>query len=225
MFYIQSADRLQRTARWIESLGEKGQNGLEYLKRVIIEDSLGICEDLDRAMDALVGTYFDEWAEVVKNPEKRALFRQVSRLLFHHFILLTIVTWQFVNTDENKPGMETIRERNQDRPVDWPVEAQPLKFDSTSVDGGVWEWRRMAKIKDMRQSNEGTSSIVVNYSDTQIAVFRLPSGKLYSTQQMCPHRRAFVLADGIVGDTPDGKPYVSCPLHKYVFLHSLVGYF
>lgn len=77
MLYIESADRLQRTARWVESLSEGGQNGLEYLKKVIIDDSLGICKDLDQAMDALVGTYFDEWAEVVKSPEKRAMFRQV----------------------------------------------------------------------------------------------------------------------------------------------------
>lgn len=77
MLYIQSADRLQRTARWVEALGEKGLNGLDYLKRVILDDSLGICKDLDEAMDALVGTYHDEWAEVVKSPERRALFRQV----------------------------------------------------------------------------------------------------------------------------------------------------
>lgn len=83
MLYIRSADRLQRTARWIESLGEGGQNGLEYLKRVIIDDTLGVCKDLDAAMDALVGTYFDEWAEVVRNPEKRALFHQVGTSEFH----------------------------------------------------------------------------------------------------------------------------------------------
>jgi nitrite reductase (NAD(P)H) len=77
MLYIQSADRLQRTARWVESLGEAGKNGLDYLKRVILDDALGICKDLDQSMEALVGTYFDEWAEVVRNPEKRALFRQV----------------------------------------------------------------------------------------------------------------------------------------------------
>ena len=80
MLYIRSADRLQRTARWIESLGEEGQNGLEYLRRVIVDDSLGICRELDEAMEALVGTYFDEWAEVVRSPEKRALFRQVCNL-------------------------------------------------------------------------------------------------------------------------------------------------
>jgi nitrite reductase (NAD(P)H) len=77
MLYIETADRLQRTARWVESLSENGQNGLEYLKKVIIDDTLGICKDLDKAMDVLVGTFFDEWAEVVKNSGKRALFRQV----------------------------------------------------------------------------------------------------------------------------------------------------
>ena len=77
ILYIRSADRLQRTARWVESLGENGRHGLDYLKSVIIDDALGICKDLDDSMEELVGTYFDEWAEVVRNPEKRALFRQV----------------------------------------------------------------------------------------------------------------------------------------------------
>ncbi|GLB33513.1 putative BFD-like [2Fe-2S] binding domain containing protein [Lyophyllum shimeji] len=199
MLYIESADRLQRTARWIESFAENGQNGLEYLKKVIIDDSLGICKDLDQAMDALVGTYFDEWAEVVRNPEKRALFRQ------------------FANTDEQRPSMELIKERDQSRPVDWPAEALPLKIKRSDVQGGLWQWHSVAKLKDLNPSSEGSSSIVVNYSDTQIAIFRLANGNLYATQQGCPHRRAFVLADGLIGDTADGKPYVSCPLHKRNF--------
>lgn len=199
MLYIESADRLQRTARWVESLGENGQNGLEYLRKVIIDDSLGICNDLDQAMEALVGTYFDEWAEVVRNPEKRALFRQ------------------FANTDEQRPSMELIEERDQSRPIDWPAEAPPLKLQKSDIQNGVWQWRTVANLKDLNPSSEGSSSIVINYSDTQIAIFRLANGTLYATQQGCPHRRAFVLADGLLGDTPDGKPYVSCPLHKRNF--------
>ncbi|KAF8974666.1 hypothetical protein BDZ97DRAFT_1900252 [Flammula alnicola] len=198
MLYIQSADRLQRTARWVESLGEGGKNGLEYLKRVIIDDSLGICEDLDQSMDALVGTYFDEWAEVVRNPEKRALFRQ------------------FANTDEIKRGSEIIEERGQKRPADWPEDSTPLKFDTNDIaeDHDEWQWRKVAKLQDLHPTTEGSTSIVINYSDTQLAIFRLPNGALYATQQLCPHRRAFVLSDGLLGDTVDGKPYVSCPLHN-----------
>ncbi|CAA7260243.1 unnamed protein product [Cyclocybe aegerita] len=199
MLYIQSADRLQRTARWVESLDESGKNGMEYLKKIIIDDSLGICKELDEAMDALVGTYYDEWAEVVSTAERRALFRQ------------------FINTEETKKGIELIEERNQQRPADWPEEATSLKFDIQDIPKDDWQWRMVAKASDLRPSSEGSTSAVVNYSDTQIAIFRLHNGDLYATQQMCPHRRAFVLADGLLGDTPDGKPYVSCPLHKRNF--------
>lgn len=110
--------------------------------------------------------------------------------------------------------MDTISERGQTRPTDWPAEAEPLKFNVSDIKGGAWEWRPVAKFKDLNPISEGSTSIVINYSDTQIAVFRLASGELYATQQACPHRRAFVLADGLIGDTADGKPYVSCPLHK-----------
>ncbi|TFK74477.1 nitrite reductase [Pluteus cervinus] len=202
MLYIQSADRLQRTARWIEALSEGGGSGLEYLKRVIVQDSLGICAELDKAMEALVGTYFDEWAEVVRNPEKRALFRQ------------------FVNTEETKKGSELEEERGQTRPVMWPDEETPLKFHRDDVADVYekWNWVKVARLEDLRPTAHGSTSIVVNYSDTQIAIFKLENGQLYATQQLCPHRRAFVLSDGLVGDTADGKPYISCPLHKRNFL-------
>ena len=34
---------------------------------------------------------------------------------------------------------------------------------------------------------------------------------------MCPHKRAFVLDHGVVGDDSNGNLYVSCPLHKRNF--------
>lgn len=52
MFYIRTADKLQRTARWVENL----PGGIEYLKDVILKDKLGIAEDLEKQMQALVGT-------------------------------------------------------------------------------------------------------------------------------------------------------------------------
>ncbi|KAG9880055.1 nitrite reductase, partial [Aureobasidium melanogenum] len=42
-FYIRTADKLQRTARWIENL----PGGIKYLQEVILEDKLGICADLE----------------------------------------------------------------------------------------------------------------------------------------------------------------------------------
>jgi nitrite reductase (NADH) large subunit len=64
MYYILTADRLERTAHWQKKLpGSKDGKGgpIEHLKEVIIEDSMGICEELDTRMALLVDTYHDEW--------------------------------------------------------------------------------------------------------------------------------------------------------------------
>ncbi|MEU6710087.1 nitrite reductase large subunit NirB [Nonomuraea sp. NPDC046802] len=70
MFYIRTADRLQRTAAWIESL----EGGLDYLREVIMEDSLGICADLDAQMEHHIATYADEWQATLDDPEKLSRF-------------------------------------------------------------------------------------------------------------------------------------------------------
>ena len=76
MYYILTADRLERTAVWQSKLpsGKNGGGPIEHLKEVIIEDSLGICDELDRRMGHLVDTYHDEW---VSN------FAYTSFLVFH----------------------------------------------------------------------------------------------------------------------------------------------
>lgn len=63
MYYILTADKLERTAVWQAKLpsGKNGGGPIEHLKEVIIEDSLGICDELDRRMQHLVDTYHDEW--------------------------------------------------------------------------------------------------------------------------------------------------------------------
>ncbi|MGN9783029.1 nitrite reductase large subunit NirB [Nonomuraea sp. ZG12] len=70
MFYIRTADRLQRTAAWVESL----DGGLDYLRSVIIDDSLGICADLDAHMSQHVATYVDEWRATLEDPDKLSRF-------------------------------------------------------------------------------------------------------------------------------------------------------
>ncbi|GAA4437051.1 nitrite reductase large subunit NirB [Phytohabitans houttuyneae] len=66
MFYIRTADRLQRTAAWIEAM----DGGLDHLRAVIVDDSLGICADLDAAMARHVDSYEDEWRATVEDPER-----------------------------------------------------------------------------------------------------------------------------------------------------------
>ena len=70
MFYIRTADRLQRTAPWLEAL----DGGVEYLKEVLVEDSLGICADLEADMAKHVASYADEWAATIADPEKLKRF-------------------------------------------------------------------------------------------------------------------------------------------------------
>lgn len=70
MFYVRTADRLQRTAPWMESL----DGGLDHLKAVICEDSLEIGDELEESMAKHVAGYKDEWAGVLDDPEKLSRF-------------------------------------------------------------------------------------------------------------------------------------------------------
>jgi nitrite reductase (NADH) large subunit len=70
MFYVRTADRLQRTATWVESL----DGGLDYLRSVILDDSLGICAELDAAMEAHVANYTDEWKGALDDPDVLSRF-------------------------------------------------------------------------------------------------------------------------------------------------------
>lgn len=71
MFYIETADRLQRTSVWRENL----EGGLDYLKAVVIEDSLGIAAKLEQQMVHVVDTYQCEWKTAINDPEKLKRFR------------------------------------------------------------------------------------------------------------------------------------------------------
>jgi len=96
MYYVRTADRLQRTAPWVEA----HEGGIEAIREVIMEDSLGICADLDTAMAAHVDSYQDEWAATLRDPEKLAQF--VS----------------FVNApDASDPDLAYVPERGQRRPA------------------------------------------------------------------------------------------------------------
>ncbi|MFI6932928.1 nitrite reductase large subunit NirB [Streptomyces sp. NPDC050287] len=70
MFYIRTADRLERTSTWLERI----PGGLDHVRDVVVEDSLGICEELESLMAAHVAGYRDEWAETINDPEKLSRF-------------------------------------------------------------------------------------------------------------------------------------------------------
>lgn len=95
MFYIKTADRLQRTSVWMDNL----EGGLDYLKSVIIDDALGIAEELEQQMAHIVESYQCEWKSTVESPEKLKRFRQ------------------FVNSDAKDPNVIFVQERGQIRPA------------------------------------------------------------------------------------------------------------
>lgn len=216
MYYIQTADRLTRTSVWLENL----EGGIERLREIIIDDKLGIAAELERMMQHLVDTYRCEWTEVVNDPERRKFFRQ------------------FVNSEETEVGIEIITERAQSRPADWPKNGELLQIDpsdrSTFQVPGSRDESRPQNGKRALSSKPGTSNFdwvhvgyladfpadggaAIKYGEVQIAVFNFASqGRWYACQNMCPHKKAFVLSRGIVG-TQAETPKVACPLHKKTF--------
>ncbi|WP_349880312.1 nitrite reductase large subunit NirB [Micromonospora sp. HUAS YX12] len=70
MYYIRTADRLQRTAAWVEAM----DGGLDHLRSVLVDDSLGLCADLDAAMARHVASYSDEWRGVLEDPDRLRRF-------------------------------------------------------------------------------------------------------------------------------------------------------
>jgi nitrite reductase (NADH) large subunit len=70
MYYIRTADRLQRTSAWIDSL----DGGLDRVRAVVVEDELGLGAELEAAMERHVGSYRDEWRETLDDPAKLSRF-------------------------------------------------------------------------------------------------------------------------------------------------------
>ncbi|MDI2036370.1 nitrite reductase large subunit NirB [Paenarthrobacter nitroguajacolicus] len=96
MYYIRTADRLQRTARWQEEL----DGDIKHVEDVVVHDSLGIAAELEAAMAKHIDTYEDEWAETLKDPERLRRFRS------------------FVNApDQKDESISFVPERGQIRPA------------------------------------------------------------------------------------------------------------
>jgi nitrite reductase (NADH) large subunit len=95
MFYVRTADRLQRTSTWRESL----EGGLDYLKGVLIQDTLGLGAELEAQMQHVVDTYQCEWKTAVTDPVTRQRFRS------------------FVNSEKPDEHIVFVEERGQRRPA------------------------------------------------------------------------------------------------------------
>jgi len=95
MFYVRTADRLQRTSTWRDNL----EGGLDYLKQIVIDDKLNLAAELEADMQHVVDTYECEWKKAVTDPETRKRFRH------------------FVNSKAADDNVQFVDERGQIRPA------------------------------------------------------------------------------------------------------------
>ena len=95
MFYVRTADRLQRTAGWLDNL----EGGIDYLKQVVCEDSIGVAADLEADMAKIIATYECEWRKAIETPATLRRFRH------------------FVNSDRTDANVVFVEERGQIRPA------------------------------------------------------------------------------------------------------------
>ena len=95
MFYIRTADRLQRTSVWRDNL----EGGMDYLRAVVIDDTLGIAAELEAEMKRVIDSYACEWKKAVSDPQVRRRFRH------------------FVNSEAADDNVAFVPERGQIRPA------------------------------------------------------------------------------------------------------------
>ena len=174
MYYIQTADRLTRTSVWLKKM----EGGIEALKEVIIDDRLGIADELERQLQSLVDTYECEWKAVVNDPEKRRFFRQ------------------FANIDLAEPGVEFVTSAASSvRPTGRRTSSpSTILRGRAPVPDVASEYRSSplgAGRTCQRLSLGGRPA--VKYGRSQIAVFRFASrDRWYACENLCPHKREMV---------------------------------
>ncbi|WP_155489363.1 nitrite reductase large subunit NirB, partial [Cronobacter sakazakii] len=110
MFYIRTADKLTRTAPWLDNM----EGGIDYLKSVIIDDKLGLNSQLEAEMTRLREAVICEWTETVNDPQAQGRFKH------------------FVNSDRRDPNVQVVPERQQHRPAT-PYERIPVTFVEETV--------------------------------------------------------------------------------------------
>ncbi len=96
MYYVRTADRLQRTAPWQQD----HEGGLDRIRQIVVDDALGLGDELDAHMARHIDSYEDEWKAVLNDPERLKQFTS------------------FVNApDQPDPSLAYVEQRGQRRPA------------------------------------------------------------------------------------------------------------
>ncbi|CCG87279.1 nitrite reductase large subunit NirB [Erwinia piriflorinigrans] len=192
MFYIRTADRLQRTSTWMDNL----QGGMDYLRQVVLEDSLQIAAELESEMNLVVDTYQCEWQTTLADPDRLALFKP------------------FVNSEQPDESVVMVPERQQIRPATYE-ERQAFSLTDQVQPQEIGEgWVDVCDISRI-PANAG---VAARLEGQQIALFHLPDHpqRVFALSNHEPGSDANVLARGLVGDVK-GEPVIISPLYKRRF--------
>ena len=207
MYYIMTADRLTRTSVWCEKL----EGGIDHIRDVVVHDKLGIGAELE-THDAASGRHLP-----VRMGGRRARSgkaKMVSAICQHR--------------RNRVVHRNCFRARTTAGP---PIGPATLWRWSSFACSMAAAWRHINKSKQTRATSQQPCWVrvgevadfpfdggaTIKYGQSQIAVFNFASrGQWYASQNMCPHKKAFVLSRGILGDA-GGEPKVACPLHKKTF--------
>jgi nitrite reductase (NADH) large subunit len=111
MFYIRTADKLQRTSVWMDNL----EGGVDYLREVIIDDKLSINDQLEADVNRLVAEFSCEWTDAINSEEQLARFAH------------------FINSDQRDDNVVFVSARDQHRPATFTEKYPELKGDILHV--------------------------------------------------------------------------------------------
>ncbi|MEI2264819.1 nitrite reductase large subunit NirB [Erwinia sp. CGal63] len=139
MFYIRTADRLQRTSVWLDNL----QGGLDYLRQVVIDDSLGVAAELEQEMARVAASYQCEWQTTLASPDRLALFRPT------------------LNSDLPDESVQWRQVRGQIAPADLPLSERAAPIEET--------WTEICSLEDIPPQ----AGIGARLGQRRIALFRL----------------------------------------------------
>ena len=191
MFYIRTGDRLQRTSTWLENL----EGGIEYVRKVVCEDSLGIGAELEADMARVIGNYACEWKVAIEDPVTLKRFRT------------------FVNSDEPDRNVVFVEERGQIRPATAEERARSATLAKPRRGGGMSNerWHDVCALEDLVEG-AGVGALV---GGRQIALFQV-HGRVYALDNFDPASRANVLSRGLTGNL-QGERVVASPIYKHHF--------
>ncbi len=187
MFYIRTADKLTRTAPWLDNL----EGGIDYLKSVIIDDKLGLNEHLEEEMARLREAVVCEWTETVNTP--------AAQVRFKHFI----------NSDKRDPNVQVVPEREQHRPY------RALRTYPGNSGGGkrMSQWKNICKLDDILPE----TGVCALLGDKQVAIFRPYHGdQVFAISNIDPFFESSVLSRGLIAEH-QGELWVASPLKKQRF--------